>query len=589
MDDAGRTNKWVEYEITVKAWIHNSTSSTIGTIDADMQDVRVSLTTPGGALRYHEKGFGTLSVNDLFGPTPRVLDARWGPYPRLLSFQPLGDRYGALVEWHVITRIPECPETAIYEKQLLMFNYSIDTDIDETGYTTLTTNVIMEIPMTRRLVNRTIPDHIDRYRELARPQIPQGFQRVSQRFKPSLDKTRLEATFVDKEIPAALPEGATAMDVKYSVSTDLRRGFIQYDAQLSGTVTVAAGQPKSTAWDKILLVLATKGRLKEGFIGKRLQGEPVIDGIIRPGAAPAAQKPHALMTSFRFEEDVFGRTSSFNVSWMIIGVRLQDIFAATHIWEPVQDATFSKWTTSLAKSAFNIRGAAGLTQLPQDDVILDLCTREKPRAGTTTTDKEGLGTFPRNRLPAPPPDGTGTFPRNRIPPESSWIRYLIQLSVWTDDRRIRHKVLPIGRQDLEPNRPDRPPVQLGRQEYGRRTDAPAENLPSTGSQRLILGVGGEANQGGSELVQAVSDPIYTLRMEGMAMRLEHRIPTPKVESIGSMKPIEVQSVVDEMVVGALAGIPVHQTRFIVDYILPKAPRGALPVPPNPALFTEGEQ
>src|SRR5437763_1404356 len=99
-DRAKRTVKWVTYTLMLEGVLvvpemvthpDGTTDITAGT-DGTMENMRIRLQTPGGALTFEDKGFGSLCVNTLTSSGVSIhagkamWDAAWGPFPVLLDW-----------------------------------------------------------------------------------------------------------------------------------------------------------------------------------------------------------------------------------------------------------------------------------------------------------------------------------------------------------------------------------------------------------------------------------------------------------------------------------------------------------------------
>ena len=96
------------------------------------------------------------------------------------------------MEFGVQCHLARCP-AALSERGIVAFNYATGLTVDADGYLTLTRRGSIEIAMTRQQNSRRLPDHVDRVRDLTRPDAPLGFQRTGHDWSPDLSKRR--ATF----------------------------------------------------------------------------------------------------------------------------------------------------------------------------------------------------------------------------------------------------------------------------------------------------------------------------------------------------------------------------------------------------------
>jgi hypothetical protein len=86
-----------------------------------------------------------------------------------------------------------------------------------------------------------------------------------------------------------------------------------------------------------------------------------------------------------------------------------------------------------------------------------------------------------------------------------------------------------------------------------------------------------------DVLQRVSAPNYTIRLEGFATRINYAIPTPRLKSVGGVDATQLRQDVSQEQVSSIAGVPIYSASFILDYALPDDPGNVLPMPENPAM------
>jgi len=561
LDEAGRVVKWIEYTVELSGYVAASDSGA-ATTDALLTSYRQKLLAVGGSLALQTKGFGDLTLNGIGGTTRR--DALWGPLPELLLWKPLGDKLGAYVEWRCKVHVA-CERSGSLNIQApLAVNYEWQHEVDQDGYSVQRITGHLEIPMSKLTVdNPTVEDTADRYRERIKPEVPPGFQRVRQSFRLSKNKNRLDFTFEDREVTHPLPDSMTGADVEHEVETDSSRAFFQWTSTISGSLTVARGAPKALAWEKFLIIVAD--RLG---IGARL---PAAANIPARQRRDRAQRRNVglFLKRVSFRDQVFGRGASFSVTYWIMGVPIKDILAVSGLWEPVAGAQYATWKTSLLNSAWHERGFIKLKHSHDDDVLVDLCLDRPARIGPS-----GRGLSPpfNVSITAPPPGGGGT-----VPPESSWLIYRQRLRISEDHRRVPHKPLTL------------PPIER------------APGAGTTGSDEFFIGIERDsqgaveastprstpAGNAGStaDVIQTVSSPSFRLVLSGEGVRAGHRVPCPALRTVGGIVPVLAFRDYVEGQMGAAGGIPIFGAAWLLEYLLPMAPSGNLPVAGNPALGT----
>ncbi len=363
-DDAGRTVIYVTYTLEVDGYITpGAYGGGAGVTSTDMVNIRAALQRPGGALVITGTGFGDLSVN--FNTAPH--DVEWGPKPRLLSWNPIGSASACLVKWRCEFRVPECASASYFG--ILSWNYSFAIDIDNRGLTTRTIRGHVALPNAKRAVNDPYLrnyQNIDALKERLRPSLPQGFKR-KQSFVEAPDRSKLEFTFTDEEIPGpnAYPPGISDINAKVTVRVTAQGdagAFTRYMWVFTGQATAEAGQPPNTVGDRLLFIMTYRlGVMKNRLATKDMKYSPVM---------------------FEVGESLFDADGSLSVAFVIFSTQaalLQDILYLTGIYEPLP-LTWDVWHASmeLGNGAFTVRGNRGLIHDNSADAIIDLCLGVNP-------------------------------------------------------------------------------------------------------------------------------------------------------------------------------------------------------------------
>lgn len=537
LDEARRTTKWLAWTLEVEGYLSDAAST-----DATMSTRRQALTKCGQELRYTEKGFGELWVNN-----GRVEDANWGPIPELLSWDPVGSNRSCFVVWRVTTHIPEC-EGARYQG-LAAFNYEVDFEIDKDAYTSRTISGFLEIAQTRdRGFGNRVKRTADGYRDLVRPLPLEGFEREVQRFKVSKSKNRLDFTFVDRQRPVPLPPGVSSADIEHTVSSSLRDGFQMWTHRLGGPVTVPAGAPRGSAWDKFLLIVASR------VLNQRAAKLP-----------EHVRDTRLLLDSVTFSEQVTGRASRFEVVYRQLGTPLEVILEASGLWRPINGTSFVIWQKSLLESVLHERGSARLVLPDLEETIVDLCTRTEPKPAGGRPQKPVREPPVRDRVKEP----------DRVDPRHSWLVYDNRLHLITADRKARHHLLPADADGgLGPDFAPRT-----------RTD-PLADFAVQSSEKAQPALP-EPHNGVDDVVQTVGRPRYTIVMYGRAARLEHKPPVPALLKVGGVPVEQINRQVWGGILGAVGGVPIHDYGWQIIYVLPRKFEGVMPDLANPAYGLDG--
>lgn len=574
LDEAKRTTIYVEHTLSVEGYIATVTT------DSSLTTMRKLLTACGGALTYTSKGFGDLTVN-----VNVVRDVAWGPIPEILEWVPLGgDGNAAKVTWRVTTRIPEC-DFAKYQFAFVALNYELALDIDESGYTTDRMGGYLEIPMTRITQgNRTLPNNVDFYRPLIRPDVALGFQRKSQSFHVSKDKRRLDFQFVDEEIPVPFPDGVTKIDARETIEGSLDRlgrfiagAFRGWLVTIEATITLARGLPKTDALAKFFVVVSSRT--------KHLTDAPPPNG---------GTKAVLLPLRVRYEDDIFDRTSRFSITFACVaGLTAYGVLSLSGIWKPIEGTGYAKWLTSLGPTnTTGARGWAGAENHAGADAIIDLCI------GATSAPylKQPLGPLnaaPKLGAPADPGSILNAKLKN-LDPGSSWVTYRPGLHSHSSANVVRHKPLP------------RPPGSGGgggtltatksAPVSGGSTVSLPTNVPGSYVGPAITDAGAASALGGlntgdqgrdypADVFQRTAAPTRTVDLVGWAVRIGYRIPVPKLDSVGGVPCVEMERHVFETEPWAFGPVLIFFTSWAIRYAVGSAPAGQLPYPANPEFDT----
>lgn len=376
-DEAQRTVTYQRQTITVRATIANDNST-----DTDLETVKALLGEQGAGLRFVNRGFGDDVLINVPGG---VKDLKFGPVPKILSWEPIGSHNACEIEWQVVIHVPHCAHT-VRRKGVLAFNYEVDFSIDR-GNTTRTISGYLEIAQTRNA--RRAPECADLYRDLLRPGLPDGFDR-KHNYRISKDKSRLDFTITDTQVNSkfAYPAGVISATGRHRVSWSRNnRGATTLRNSISMELEMVPGVSQAQAW-------AIFGQI----VKKR------IDWAKRQNRLPV------LLDELIAEEDIWGRSSSFSVGYRVLRTCGACLAKHAGLWQPI-DTDWRRWRLSMA-SIFNERGHAQLGW-PSGDAIIDLCGQVSPIA---QADYSRTPAEPRVALAA-------VFKNDYPPPDTSYIKY----------------------------------------------------------------------------------------------------------------------------------------------------------------------
>jgi hypothetical protein len=533
-DSARRTVIYTTWNITIKDRVFAPPGDTT---DAAILAIRNQLSVPGGNLTYTNQGIGDLTIN-----SGAKKDVKWGPHPGDFQFKRLGRDQAWEFTWTVETSVPESCVTPIYSGALMALNYEASYSVDMLGYSTRTISGYLEIPMTRASVNsRTMPDDADSYFEKINPSIPSGFRRTGRSRKLSNDKSRLDFSITDDELPPnGYQQGVVLSEVTRSVrpqSALLRNLWIN---TISGSYTMARNLPRSLSYARFFELMAdTVAQTKQFAMDSN--GKSTCNGAI-----PLMQT---------FEEPVNGKESGrFTFSYQF-QCSLDFLIAASGLWRPLPNSDYGRWSVSLGNT-MALRGNAGLRHLPSDDAIIDLCIQPPENISSFRTAQQQ----PQERaLRAcfPPPS-----------PQNSYMdaRYVLELKCDTN----------VSVMKAIPNAPI----------------VPDENVNHTLDQLLAdTGLPDAADFTGlaappiPDVVQNRSSQKLSLWLHGYAIRAYYPISPPFIDKIGGQDVVLLKSEFAPEVFGNTGCYPIYRAMFAQKYAIPSNTLKKLTAFANPAMMT----
>lgn len=370
-DDAGRTIVAVVYTFYLTSYV---SETVLGSgADAVVADLRQRLLSPGRSFTYTGQGMGSLQIN-----VAGVKDVLWGPKPIALDLTPVGSKALWKLTWACEIAIPEC-SSAAYQFQPMAFNYQTSFEIDGDGYTIRTVSGYLEIPMTRTGDGaRNVPDSADRYRERIILPIPEGFNRTGQSFSVSLDKRRLNFTFVDEELPSeGMPEGCTSANGIHTLSA-AQAGLRNWTGRISASYVVAKGVDRKRAYEAFFALVEDRlSTLRDATANDKDTKDSVL--------------PYALEITQGLYQD--GRRISFSLAYTFV-LPLKKIIEGTGIWRVVPKTDGRLWAVSIA-GVTGVRGFAGLRDTPESDFIVDLCGQTTLGPSQPTSTSPDIRTLPQ--------------------------------------------------------------------------------------------------------------------------------------------------------------------------------------------------
>lgn len=551
LDEASRSVSYVEHTLSVVGIVAEDSPVTSGGI---MELNRKSLTSVAGRLQFDDHGWGTVDING--SATSR--DAAWGPIPEMLEWQPLGGNgVAARIKWRVTWRQPEC-DAAQFTAALMSHNYDAEFTIDTDNYTVVRVSGYIEIPMTRETVDSVeIPDSVDVYRERVESRVPLGFQRTERSFRVSKDKRRLDYRYTDTELPVALPDKITKIEATQSLTSSMReRAFVSWIVRIDATITPGRGYAASeayTAWWRLI-----NTRLATVIPRGGQQNQPVL-----------------IPQNYTVEEQIFGKSSRFSIVLHYIQpAPLNHIFHNCGMWLPSGTA-HNTWQASMDRiGALGVRGHARASINPADDKIVTLCVDEEDirvlRAGGREI-----------RVAAGEADDRVVL-RN-LRPANSWVNYEAYVNYVEDSNEVRHKPLP-------------PEVRRQPAGGGGNNNSTIEwdfgNSRGDDWRRVAAATGGPSASGPQgdlpeDVFQTATSPTRYIVLTGGAVRIRHRIPPPRLQSVGGVPTVELRRDFEEVPIANYNGLVFFQATWQITYALGKAFETTIPYSPNPVLQSNG--
>ena len=550
-DAADRTVVATVHSITLKTQVAVAVGSTT---DATILDMRRRLSKPGQILTFSGNGLGGFTIN-VVSP----LDVRWGPKPRSLKLMPIGNSQAIEVEWTVEVSIPDCSQ-AVYKGALMAFNYEVDFSVDNTGLTTRTISGYYEIPMTRIVGSKGVPDTADAYLEDIVPPIPTGFERKEKTRRISMDKRRCDFVFTDAELPNqfGFPPGIVDAEGEHSVQS-FPNNLNRYTATVNASYIVAQGQPKGVAYDAFYALLLDRSSVSDKDKSRIFINFSAREGLYR------------------------NRRIAFSAAWTYTS-NFVNAVADGGMFRLTPDTNWLAWIDSNGvRQAAAPRGFAGLVMKASDDSIVDLCN---PKAVSVLRSR-GSGTSTlRSR-------GATASTIQGLDPDQSWVSASIRLVVDTNQNRIRLKPLPdaplptggdIG--EVSALQGGAPIAQNGNFNLNALNNQQPAIAKKKAAGKLANQIAIPASQ--VDVIQQRCTPSYRVWLVGDVVRAGYHVTIPKLTTVAGLTPAPDQQWAEEESVANWSGIPIYAARFSLGYLLNDAPDGvSVTVPGNPAIEVVG--
>jgi hypothetical protein len=562
-------------ESVISIEIQDYVASTISA-DTISTGMVIALTQPAAGFIYNGRGVGGIAIN--VGP-PNAWDTRWGQFPTMLEMKPLGMGNAQKFRWGIDFCVPTCAgATYLGNQQPAEFCYKLSFDIDRGGYTKRIYSGFVRIPQTRRDITNRVPYiTADQWREsINPPQLP-GFRRIPGRFTVSEDRNRLDFEIIDEQLesPNALPPGCVEAEASHTYQSNPGNDK-KWTSTVSGTYELAFGVSPNAA---LLPFLA--------MCKDRIDNAAAKMGPI-PVVGAAAPIPGAAFIPIQFsaaETKIHGKpTASFGLSFAVVSATRDQILTNGGLFRPVPGSNAQLWQTSVAP-ILGSRGISGLSFVPNQDAILDLCVVAAPATPPPA------GAIIDLRF-VPPPFTTELRTLFEKPTSDlSWVDLVAWLSVETDSGVTVGILLPSSPLSLGAN--------TGVWQQLLSSGLPEGALESTFfPQAADLTTGQQNSQSqaqGTTFVQYRTSPILYVTLHGYAIRVGYQIPIPQLLSVGGLDAVpcgrtDMGEGFEQCTIGNL-GWPLFFAKWKLRYVIaaktgtPQAstPNGPFRVPTNQLL------
>jgi hypothetical protein len=491
-----------KHTITVDAVV-----TELGTdLDQVVLSIRKRLGQAGRSLSFVNKGFGADLIVNNAGNLGRN-DIEGGPFPRILSWKPIGDDKACLVTWVVDVTVPVCEGYArTYGVSHIIFGVDYGIDVHGMTVRTLSGHLIMVKPATSTQT-------ADEFRSAFSPEPILGFAR-EQTWTTSADRIKLSFNIVDTEIasPNAYPPSVTAIDGRHRVQWSMAQAG-KFINTMEMTVRPEPSQSPSYAWKMFLTIL-----------------------IARYKRAKANGKGVYLL-SLAVEDNLFGMPQNFQASWQTLGA-IDDFVQSSGLWTPI-GTDWRKWEISLAKTSFHNRGFAGLHDIGQDHVSVTLCDSGGEAYASPNNDSN-------RKRPAIRAKDVLT---NEVP---SADQSTLDIESYIEVEEVRdvslHKIMQAPTADV-----------------GSTWDL--NDIHSPASDYMIPLDTGKVQH----ILQESGTPVFKVKFKGRTRRAGHPVPRPSATKLGVAPLQEVSGKFVTRVVANGLGVPVYEAAWDLNYLTTKSP------------------
>lgn len=559
--------------------VHSVFSVTLSTVIAGLPGDRevltaiTLLTQPAAGFVYTGRGVGNVRINLPGG----VKDTLWGPKPRMLDAKMYGRGKATRLTWQVEFAVPTCAG-ARYEGPM-EFAYSSNETVDRSGYTQRSYVGFVRIANTRpALTERRVFRSADEWREAINPPLLFGFRRCARTFKVSEDKCRLDFDVRDEQMgPNAPPRRIVEAEASHSYSLAGPGQVLKWVGLLEATYEVALNENVNNATGAFAGL--ARGRLRE-FEARNADPDRNVTARAKITVVP--------LNFTVADTKIYDRTTvHMSMQYTAAPATLGEILERGGLWNPTPGGRWDVWAATM-RGPFSSRGFAQLKWRPgRDDSIVDLCgpipriIRERDPPETTETE---LRTQPKKQPQTRPatltggagyPGGGGpggddfladVFPRPTA--ERSWLEYEMTARFEIDQGTVVGRTLPTA--------------PLPDQSRNPGTFDPARGLPRGATANPFPAFPGRST--GEVFVHQRAVPVCYVTLVGYAVRAGYPIPVPELDGVNGSPAIACNRPDSEFFEQKIIGnvfYPVYAAKWRLRFVVPRPPKGPLPVPVNP--------
>lgn len=565
-------------------------------VDVNVESLKRTIQVPGAELVFTLKGLGTAEPNTNANTfvVNRLNDLDFGPKPILLTWESIGSNKAIRVQWSVEFNLLLCcyndyfldgvcdnPAASYFDPNnphYTEFSYSMSWSVDDEGWTqrvlvgtaeTFSTftnlgevpgggtglvvgGIQISTPMpnaTRSMPLAIVQNHIANLF----PRLP-GFHR-SWQWDLSRDGRTLAWRIADTEIHSDNPymAGIIKCDAVHGMQAD-GPAFFKWNAYIRGNFTLMPNVPRQLGWSAFVILvanrllglqLATAEILKEFDDNNTLTKIPVV--------------PTYLPTSLSFEEEIYGRSFSFEFLYTVF-CSWQQVMAANRFFRPVvlanQQTDWIQWQAAMPPEMRTGRGAADLSSAGNNNIVVR-CT-----AGTTASNTATINGRPEGTYLAP------LFQIKCPKEDESWVDYKLWFTVHNEDNTVTHQKSYL-------------PDDTMYQETGSQTAAALRGSPFVNNTLGYPNAEVQYNANYTDqgnVFQAVSKNRWFVTMHGYGIRACYDIPVPELMQFGANTSVPRRQKGHTMLkhrLGTVGPVPIYCAKWRITYELMDPPTGQL--------------